>query len=338
MPHPGTQPGLEMAFQLAANGQSDREVARALNSAGYRTAGNQGTLLFSKDTFRGILTNRFYVGQLPGGESGWVDGKHAPLIPLETFDAAEAARARNRNNTTTRADSRVSSLSGVAKCYECGTTLRTMRNRGVARMVCNTRLKRGACTQRSARLDKYEDELQHYLDAFAIPEDYRQQLLDGQRRLVTAYDDTEAQRSRLHGALDRPQGPVQVGGQDKVRVPARDRRDTGGTQMLERAPADDEAAMDKLAQFLKNVSSAWREADQERRNKLARVLFDGVWIKDQSVLGVTPRPELKPFFDLQYAGAVKRCIAVATPTGFEPAISALTGLRPVNSFALNGLP
>ena len=169
MPHPGTQPGLEMAFQLAANGQSDREVARALNSAGYRTAGNQGTLLFSKDTFRGILTNRFYVGQLPGGESGWVDGKHAPLIPLETFDAAEAARARNRNNTTTRADSRVSSLSGVAKCYECGTTLRTMRNRGVARMVCNTRLKRGACTQRSARLDKYEDELQHYLDAFAIP-------------------------------------------------------------------------------------------------------------------------------------------------------------------------
>ncbi len=72
--------------------------------------------------------------------------------------------------------------------------------------------------------------------------------------------------------------------------------------MLERAPADDAAAMDKLAQFLKNVSSALREADQERRNKLARVLFDGVWIKDQSVLGVTPRPELKPFFDLQYAG------------------------------------
>ena len=182
IPHLVTQPGLEMAFQLAANGQSDREVARALNSAGYRTAGNQGTRLFSKDTVRGILTNRFYVGQLPGGESGWVEGKHAPLIPIETFDAAEAARARNRNNPakTTRSDSRVSSLSGVAKCHECGATLRTMRNRGVARMVCNTRLKRGECTQKSARLDRYEDELQHYLDAFSIPDDYQAQLLDGQ--------------------------------------------------------------------------------------------------------------------------------------------------------------
>ena len=98
VPHPGTHPGLEKAFRLAANGHSDREVARALNSAGYRTAGNQGNRLFSKDTVRGILTNRFYVGQLPGGESGWVDGKHAPLIAISTFDAAEAARARNRNN------------------------------------------------------------------------------------------------------------------------------------------------------------------------------------------------------------------------------------------------
>ena len=51
--------------------------------------------------------------------------------------------------------------------------------------------------------------------------------------------------------------------------------------------------------------------------KLARVLLDGVWIKDQSVPGGTPRPELKPFFDLQYAGLSKRCIAVAIPTRFE---------------------
>ena len=71
---------------------------------------------------------------------------------------------------------------------------------------------------------------------------------------------------------------------------------------MQRAPEDDAAAMEKLAEFLRDVSSAWRNADQERRNKLARVLFDGVWIKDQSVLGVTPRPELKLFFDLQYAG------------------------------------
>ena len=177
-----------------------------------------------------------------------------------------------------------------------------MRNRGVARMVCNTRLKRKECTQKSARLDRYEDELQHYLDAFAIPEDYRQQLLDGQRRLVAAHDDTEAQRSRLHGALDRLKDLYKWGDKTKSEYQRETDEILEELQMLQTAPVDDSAAMDKLAEFLRDVSSAWKEADQERRNKLARLLFDGVWIKDQAVLGVTPRPELKPFFDLQYAG------------------------------------
>ena len=62
-----------------------------------------------------------------------------------------------------------------------------------------------------------------------------------------------------------------------------------------------ERTLDRLAEFLKNVSSAWREASSEQRNKLARALFDAVWIENQKVLGATPRPELKPFFDLQYS-------------------------------------
>lgn len=47
VPHPDTYPGLVMAFELTAQGKSDREVAVALNTAGYRTAGNQGNRAFS---------------------------------------------------------------------------------------------------------------------------------------------------------------------------------------------------------------------------------------------------------------------------------------------------
>ena len=42
VPDPETYPGLLLAFQLAAQGKSDREVADALNTAGYRTTGNRG--------------------------------------------------------------------------------------------------------------------------------------------------------------------------------------------------------------------------------------------------------------------------------------------------------
>jgi len=184
VPDPDTITGLELAFERAAIGDSDRQIARKLNSAGYHTAGNQGTRLFSKETVRGMLTNRFYLGELPNGDDGWLDGKHASLISHDLFEAAMESRARNRNNAakTTRADVRVSSLSGVARCHECGATLRTMRNRGVARMVCNTRLKRGECGQVSARLDIYEAQLHSYIEAFHVPEDFQKRILESQRR------------------------------------------------------------------------------------------------------------------------------------------------------------
>ena len=292
-----------MAFQLAATGKSDREVAKTLNAAGYRTAGNQGNLRFSKDTVRGLLTNRFYLGEISNGNGGWLRAQHAPFVPLELFEAARMARERNRRNPAgaTRADAQISSLPSVARCVECGATLRTMRNRGIARMVCDTRLKRGGCSQKSARLDVYEAQLQDYLEAFQVPEDYQQMLVDAQRRLALAYDDTEAQRRRLERAQERLTDLYKWGDIDRGQYRAQS-SDIEEELSTLRAPSETDESMERLAQFLRDVASGWSEASQKQRNKLARSLFESVWIEDQGVLGVTPRPELKPFFELQYAG------------------------------------
>jgi hypothetical protein len=61
-------------------------------------------------------------------------------------------------------------------------------------------------------------------------------------------------------------------------------------------------SLERLAAFLNNVGLAWAEADQRQWNALARSLFEAVWIQDQKVLAVAPRPEFRPFFDLQYKG------------------------------------
>ena len=45
-----------------------------------------------------------------------------------------------------------------------------------------------------------------------------------------------------------------------------------------------------------------KEANQEQRGKLARTLFQEVWIKDKRVIAITPRSDYKPFFNLQYEG------------------------------------
>ena len=71
-------------------------------------------------------------------------------------------------------------------------------------------------------------------------------------------------------------------------------------------PLEDESqVMDKLAHFLANVAEAWKEASQERRNKLARALFDQIQIEDNKVAFVRPRPELQPFFKINFESHAK---------------------------------
>ena len=51
-------------------------------------------------------------------------------------------------------------------------------------------------------------------------------------------------------------------------------------------------SLPRLVQFLADVSSAWESATAEQQNKLARALFEEIWIKDKEVVFVKPRPEL----------------------------------------------
>jgi hypothetical protein len=46
------------------------------------------------------------------------------------------------------------------------------------------------------------------------------------------------------------------------------------------------------------VTDGCKEASQEQRNKLANALFEEVWIEHNRVVGVRPREELRPFFEL----------------------------------------
>ena len=99
MPDPDTYAGLQVAFELAADGNSDGEIAAALNSKGYRTAGTRGGGPFAKHTVRGMLTNRFYLGCLPDDNRGWVRGTHGAFIDQTLWDRAQLARRRNRTST-----------------------------------------------------------------------------------------------------------------------------------------------------------------------------------------------------------------------------------------------
>ena len=325
--HPDTYPGLRKAFEMAAEGKTDREIARALNLLGYRTAGNQGNRPFSNDTVRGILTNRFYLGVIGDGNGGWLPAKHSPFIEQDLWDRAQAARQRNRrfSHSSTPDKKRVTSLTGVAHCWRCKGRIHSFYSRqGEARVGCSSRAKGWDCSQKSSVVSVFDDQLQQHLELFHIPEDYQAQILGDQKRLIEGHPDIDVSRRRLQDQLARAKELYEWG--DHTRQEYQVRRETILKELRALTiPRDDDAHLDRLAGFLRHVGSAWEDGDQSHRNKLARCLFDEIWLQDAEVVAVRPRAEFEPFFRLSYEASVKENVELATRMGFEPTISAVTG-------------
>ena len=201
MQDPKTYPGLRMAFELAAQGKRDRQVAQALNTAGYRTAGNQGNRLFTKDTVGGILTNHFYIGELSDGNGGWIKAKHEPFIDRNLFNIVQEMRSKVRHPPQTiNSGARIYSLSCIAQCARCGGRIRMQTNpKGRPRVYCASRAEGLGCDFSGTFLGVYESQIEWYLANFTIPKDYQKKILEAHRKLEKAYSETEGHEETVKG-------------------------------------------------------------------------------------------------------------------------------------------
>jgi len=310
--------GLVMALELAVQGKSDREVAVALNAGGYRTAGNQGNRPFSRDTVRDMLQNRFYIGELPDGSNGWIKGKHQPFISEELFNMAQEQRAHKRHskNGSVRSKARTYSLSGLIWCGICKSKAGIHQgHNGKPRVYCRGRTQGADCNCKGTFLEIYEAQIEWYLENFVIPEDYQERILEAHRKLEAAYDDIAKRRATLKNRLARIKELYEWGHKSKEEYLTD--RDAIQRELKALAPPEDRGkTLDKLAHFLGNVVDAWREASQEQRNRLASALFEEVWMEHNKVVGLKPREELKPFFQLSYEEYLKSSTCqLETPRG-----------------------
>ena len=75
--------------------------------------------------------------------------------------------------------------------------------KGKPRLGCYNRQQRRNCSQRSASLSVYEHQLETCLNAFHIPDDYQERLLEAHRKLEAAYADVQEERANLESRLKR---------------------------------------------------------------------------------------------------------------------------------------
>lgn len=296
--------GLRLAFDLASEGKSHREIARALNLVGYRSTGNRGENALTKDSVRVILANRFYLGELPDGHGGSMPGKHGALIDSDLFERVQALRERNtfrpRRVSTIRTPW---ALSGVATCGDCGEPLTLFGSGPRRRAQCAGRKQGNGCEAPSFHITVVEDQIGGLLRGFAVPIEARERLLTAWRRDRSRHIDVNAERLRLRGKLNRL-SELYVDG--AIERQAYDAQREAVQQQLASLPADTDPTEDTgriLSNYLADIGTAWSAATAEERNQIARHLFTDVLVINKTAVAVMPRPEFRPFLELAGADA-----------------------------------
>jgi len=151
--------------------------------------------------------------------------------------------------------------------------------------------------------------------SFHIPEDYQTRIIEAHKKLQNAYADTHAERTKLIARLERVK-KLYSWGDLKEEHYLKEKDDITKELQLLTPPEEKSKVLDQLAEFLINVSEAWKEADQDQRNRFSRQLFQEIWVKDKQVVAVKPRPELEPFFQMSYEDWMKKIESeVAKPPG-----------------------
>ena len=60
-----------------------------------------------------------------------------------------------------------------------------------------------------------------------------------------------------------------------------------------------EVQLSALAAYVESLPTAWADADQVQRNRLANIIYEEVWVNGPVLEYVKPRPELEPLFQVR---------------------------------------
>lgn len=292
------------AYELAAAGHSDREVARRVG--------------LPIDTIRGILTNPIYAGQLRDGSPASVE----PVVDRETWDRVQALRRARNARAGRPAIRRVYALP-MLRCAFCGRRLIGDSGRyrhldpcaefmaARRKTAYRNRLVRTAGKSQPAEL--YERCIQPALDAV---------------RLETATL-TEA---ASHYATLSP-APDEVGlrriAQQRERALSRyasDRNVAALEASMSRLDEEEQAIRDrtdelpdwsKVLHLLRSMPELWRKATDEDRRSLAEQLFDSIDARGARSLTVNFRHGVQAVVMVGARGIEPTVTSLRTPWSVE---------------------
>lgn len=303
--------GVRLAFRLAAGGEhSYRQIGDALNAAGYRPTGRAGKRslsLWSTDSVRMMIRNRFYLGEV-SHRGEWYEGLHEPLVTREQFDQAqEAMRGRARVSAfKANRETRLYLLSGLGRCGECGSPLRAEyhdnNEAGEARRIyqyyrCSSRFRGVPCESSPyVRVEWLDDQVAERLTGLSFPGDWAEYVREHARRLVEAETPKSAvvEGRRLKAQLGRLRDLYELGDVERDEYLAR--RDRLQEQLAALPASRSARQVQRVATRLATLADVWRIATPEERRGLVREIVQRVIVHPDRSVEIRFRPGYRPFF------------------------------------------
>ena len=312
---------LNRAFEMyAAGNNTDQTIATWLNQTGHkprvlRRDRRERNYIWTRDSVKELLKNAFYLGMVKY-KGQLLTGKHPAIITQELFDTVKRMRKEHYIGPSTHAPNyRTYLLKGLLRCVYCGGKIWAQHINGYEYYREENSTRGIVCPNGKAyhRVQVFDDQISEIVENLTLPESWRGLVLDylnsGEERAQT---DTE--RHRLEEKLKRTKHQFREGDIDQ-REYEREMGLTKAALTAVQSPVD--AQLFQLGDHVEGLIAAWTLATKSERHQLLTMMLDAVYVdmKNAEVVGVKPKPEFLPLFNLKEP--VKSGKAVLVTRGFE---------------------
>jgi DNA invertase Pin-like site-specific DNA recombinase len=315
-------------FNEYASGRlSTRDIAHRLNSEGVFLPKFKGG--WRADTVAQLLGNPAYIAQSYVNRTRReepIPGKWPAIIELGQWDQVQRLLSRYHRKGGRRDQATGRELSyafqGLLRCAKCGRRMHCHPMKGRAYYHCRSNDAANPCRKmvREDALLPWAEGLLRVLDAYR-PADLESAVAD--RLAERQSRSAPSAIAQLDGSIERLGKRFEWG-----HIAESDYRAEWERLVARREEliASAGVAVDTAVLPLGSLMAGWNSGDQRTRRDLLAVFFEELDVLDGQIVAVAPRKDR----EAQVVALLEQAFGIAdvAPAGFEPAISALRGLRP----------
>ena len=296
---------LTRMFEMYASGNyTDQMIATWLNQTEHKPRSmrrdrQERNYIWNKDSVRNILRNEFYLGRIKH-QGEMRPGKQPAIVSQELFDSAMRMRKVHYTGPSTFAKRyRPYLLKGLLRCVTCGGKVWSQYINGHEYYREENSSRGIDCSSGRAyhRAEVFDDQISEVVEKLTLPESWRD--------LVTEYLGSGEERAqvanesrRLQEKLKRTKYQFREGDIDQ-REYEQEMALTNAALEAAEPHADDHVI--QLGDHIEGLVEAWAMATKEERHQLLTIMLDAVYVdmKSAEVVGVKPKPEFLPLFNLK---------------------------------------